>query len=972
MKQKVWILIILWSCSCFILSAQNERISGVVTDVNGESLAGVSVVVKGTTLGTSTDVNGQYILSGIESNSILMFSLLGYATQEIVVGNNNLINIKMEEKNQNLKEVVVVGYGSMEKNKITSAITNVKPDNFNRGNMNNPAQLLQGKVSGLSIVSPQGNPNGQWNIRLRGLSTLGANTQPLIIIDGVIGADLTSVDPNDIASIDVLKDGGAAAIYGTRGSTGVIIITTKTGVKGVNSVSYNGYVSAESMDRKPPVMNLNDYLKYGGTDFGSNTDWIKEITRTGLSHTHNLSLSGGSDKFKYMASFNYRDIEGIVHKTGYNQLNGRLNLSQKTLNDRLTLTLNLALTNRNADVGFDDVFRSAVVMAPSAPVFGTGEKFDQYGGYFQSLGEDLYNPVAMINQNTNEQKANRMTYSLQADVKIAEGLSADMRFARNNEDITNKTYISRYSLYRNGTGRKGLADCGTYNNSSNLFELTGNYLKQFGRLNLNALAGYSWQKFVSENYHISTGDFLTDAFTYNNLSASKDLAGGKTNADSYKEDNTLIAFLGRVNLSYDNTYFLMASLRREGSSRFGENNKWGNFTGLSAGVDIAHIANIQKVEQLKIRASYGVTGALPGSSYLSMQTYGTGSSLGYFYYNGAFTPMYSPQSNANPDLKWETKTEIDMGVDFAMFNSRLTGSLDFYNRKTSDALISLTVPVPPNLFGTTMLNAGQILNRGFEIGLNFEAVKTKVFSWNTNLTWSTNRSKLITLSMGDIRYKTRDVGVLPSPLSASGIVKVEEGKPLGQFYGAVYEGLNKDGTYKLKDVDGDGVYNADKDKEIIGNAQPKGEFGFGNMFTYKGFDINIFFRGVYGHDQVNVQRTLYEGLEKIKGFNVVKTKYFQPEYTQGPAFNSYYVEDASFVKLDNITLGYNFNLTKNSLISKARVYLSGQNLFYITGYSGVDPEPHYSYNGDILAPGLEPLNSWFTVRAFTLGVNLTF
>jgi len=950
--------------------AQSKSVSGTVTDMSNEPVIGATIAVKGTTTGTTTDADGKYTLINVDSNATLTFSFVGYITQEITVAGKSTIDIVLEEDNQLLKEIVVVGYGSMEKNKITSAITNIKPEDFNKGNINSPAQLLQGKVAGLSIVAPQGNPNGTYNIRLRGLSTIGANTQPLIIIDGVVGADLTSVDPNDIASIDILKDGGAAAIYGTRGSSGVIIVTTKTGVKDHSSVSYNAYVSAENMDRKLPVMGLGEYLEYGGKDYGANTDWMDEITRTGLSHTHNLSLSGGSNKFRYMASFNYRNVQGIVHKTGFEQLNGRLNLSQKTLDDRLTLTFNLALTNRNADLGFDDVFRSAIIMPPSAPIYGTSEEYEEFGGYFQNRATDLYNPMAIINQNSNEQKINRMTYSMQADLKIADGLSAALRFARNNEDITNKKYISRYSLYGSGIDRKGIAEGSTYNNSSNLFEFTGNYLKQFGDLNLNALAGYSWQKFVSENYGVSTGNFLTDAFSYNNLSASKDLADGLSKANSYKEDNTLIAFFGRINLSYNDTYFLMASLRHEGSSRFGDNNKWGNFVGLSAGADIARIVNIPKVEQLKVRASYGVTGALPGSSYLSKMTYGTGSSLEYFYYNNTFTPIYSPQSNANPNLKWETKKEIDLGADFALFGSRLTGSFDFYNRETSDALISLEVPVPPNLFNTTVVNAGQIRNRGFEVGLNLEAVRTKDFSWDTRLTWSTNSAKLITLSMGSIQYGVRNIGNLPSPL-VENVIRVEEGKPLGQIMGWIYEGLNDDGSYKLKDLDSNGTIN-DDDKAVIGRGLPKGEFGFGNTFTYKGFDLNIFFRGVYGHDQINVHRTLFEQPKRITGYNLVKTKYFQPEYTGSAAYNSYYVENASFIKLDNITLGYNFLFRGNSLISKARVYLSGQNLFYITDYTGVDPEPHYSYNGDVLVSGIEPLNSWVTTRTFTLGINLTF
>lgn len=953
----------------FAQHAGKVTVTGKVTDISNEPLIGVSIIEKGTANGTTTDFDGNYKLE-VTRGSTIEYSYIGYMAQNVTVTDRTTLNITLLEDTQTLSEIVVIGYGSMEKNKITSAITNVKPENFNQGSINNPAELLQGKVAGLSITAPQGNPNGTYNIRLRGLSTIGANTEPLIIIDGVIGADLNSVDPNDIASMDILKDGGAAAIYGTRGSSGVIIITTKTGTTDQASVSYNGYMAVDNMDRKLPIMSRAEYLEYGGTDYGGNTDWMDEITRTALSHVHNVSLTGGTKKLAYMASLNYRDMQGIVHKTGYDQINGRLNLSQKIWDDRLKLTLNLALANKNAKMGFDDVFRSAIIMPPTAPVFGSGAEFDQYGGYFQNRAHELYNPMAIINQNVNDQKTTRVTYNAQADLKVIEGLTATIRYARNNEDIINGSYISKHSLYGSGIDRQGLASRSTYTNRKDLFEMTGNYIHSFGNLNLNALAGYSYQEFFTEHSYVQAGNFLTDNFSYNNLAAARDFADGKAVGESAKESNKLIAFFGRVNLSYDDTYFLMASLRREGSSRFGEGNKWGNFTGLSAGVDISRLVEIPYVNQLKLRASYGVTGALPAQSYLSKQIYGPGSSLTYYLHNDKFTPVYSPQSNPNPDLKWETKTEIDFGLDFSMFNSRLTGTLDFYDRKTSDALITLNVPVPPNLFPTTVLNAGKLRNRGFEVGLSFDAVTTRDFSWNTRITYSTNRSKIISLSMGDLKYGTREVGGLPAPLTGN-VVRVEEGKPIGQMIGWIYQGVDADGNYILKDVDQSGDIN-EKDVDIIGNGLPKGEFGFSNTFTYKNFDFSFTLRGVYGHDLVNLHRTMYEQVSRISMYNLIKTKHFQPEYKGPVAYNSHYVENGSFVKLDNISLGYNFKLPANSWASAARVYVTGQNLFYITGYSGVDPEPRYSYDGNVLAPGIEPLNSWVTTRTFTLGVNLTF
>ncbi len=950
--------------------AQTVQIGGRVTDGENIPLAGVNVLVKGTGTGTMTDLDGRYSLSNVDPRGSLVFSFIGFVSQEITINDRTQIDLVLQEDVEALDEVVIIGYGSLEKSRITTAISSVRPEAFNRGNINNPAQLLQGKVPGLNIVAPQGNPNGTYNIRLRGLTTIGANTQPLIVIDGVIGSDLNSIDPNDIESIDILKDGGAAAIYGTRGSSGVIIIKTKGGNSRQSLVNYNAYMAVEQMDRSLPVMDREEYLQFGGTDYGANTDWMDQISRTAVSQVHNLSLSGGSEKSTYMASINYRDIQGIVENTGFDQLSGRLNLSQKALGDRLTLSLNLALASKNSDIGFDDIFRSAIIMPPTAPVLGTGPEFDQYGGYFQNRAHELFNPMAIINQNVNRRKSLNSTYNLQADYKLTDELTATLRYAQTNEEITNGKYISRYSLYGSGIDRQGLASQSTYGNKSELFEMTGSYSRSFGSLNLDALLGYSHQELTAEHYFIEVGNFLTDEFSFNNLAAGRDLADGKAKSESFKESNKLIAFFGRVNLGLDNTYFLTASLRREGSSRFGEGNQWGNFVGLSAGLDISRLVEIPFVDQLKLRSSYGVTGALPAQSYLSKQIYGPGSTLDYYLYNDRFTPVYAPQSNPNPDLKWETKSEVDLGLDFRMFNSRLTGTMDYYDRKTSDALITLNVPVPPNLYPTTVLNAGKLQSKGFELGLRFDAIQNQDFQWTPYLNYSNNSSKIISLSMGDIQYGVREVGGLPAPLTGN-VVRIEEGKPLGQMIGWVYQGVDSDGNYILKDVDGNGTVN-ELDTEVIGQGLPKGEIGLGSDFRFKGFDFNFLLRGVYGHDLVNLHRTMFEQISRISTYNLIKTEYFQPEYLGPVAYNSRYVENASFIKLDNISLGYNFKLPENAMISKARVYVTGQNLFYITDYSGVDPEPRYSYDGNVLAPGIEPLNSWVTTRTFTLGASFTF
>lgn len=943
---------------------------GNIKNEEGNFLAGVSIIVKGMNNGTSSDEKGNFLLKNVKKGSTLNFSFIGYKNAEILVSDDGPYNVTLKVLQQKLENVVLVGYGSVSTQQVTSAITHVNAEEFNKGNINNPAQLLQGKVPGLSIVGTPGNPNGEFYLRLRGLSTLGANSQPLIVVDGVIGVDLLSVDPNDIATIDVLKDGGAAAIYGTRGSSGVILISTKNGVSGKPRTEYNGYISSESKDRHLPAMDKQTYLANGGTDLGGNTNWLDEITRNAISHVHHLSLSGGMDKTKYMASFNYRNAEGILKNSGFQQLGGRLNLVQKLLDDRITISLNLSSSTRDAELGFDDAFRAAVAMPPTASIFSSDPYFSKYNGYFQSEVHELYNPVGIIQQNINDQKTNRVTYNIKTDVRFTNDINGSVRYARSSENITNGTYISKYSYYGSGVDRNGLASKSDFNTKSDLFEVVGTFNKNLNKIKLVLLGGYSYQNFLSDNFSIQSGNYLTDAFSYNNFSASKDFADGKAISSSNKENNKLIAFFGRLNLNYDNTYFLSASLRREGSSRFGADNKWGNFPGVSASVNINELVNLEKIDLLKVRASYGVTGALPGESYLSQQLYGPGSSPNYFLYNGVFTPVYSPQSNPNSDLRWETKKEIDFGTDFSAFDSRLHGSFDYYNRKTTDALITLNVPVPPNLFPTTVLNAGELKSEGIELALEYQLIKKTNVGWNTRLTYASYNTKVISLSLGDIKYGVREVGSLPAPLTGN-TVRVEEGKPIGQMIGWVYEGVDKDGKYIIKDQDNNNIIN-EKDVAIIGRGLPKGEFGWVNNVTYKRFDLNVFIRGVYGHDLINLNRTMFEQVSRISSYNLIDTKYFDPAYKGPAAFNSYYIENASFVKLDNASLGYNIPLKNNSWAHAMRIYLSGQNLFYITNYSGVDPEPRYtSSDGNVLAPGIEPRNSWVTTRTITFGLNLS-
>ena len=979
------ILFFIFGIALSFATAQERTVTGKVTSSEGETLPGVNIVIKGTVKGTTTDMNGNYSIAVPGPDAVLIFSSMGFTTQTIPVGNRTNIDVVLAPELKSLDEIVVIGYGTQKKKEVTSAVATVKSDEFNKGNVNSPAQLVQGKVAGLSIVKPGGNPNQSYDIRLRGMSTIGANTQPLIVIDGVAGESLSNVDPNDIASIDVLKDGSAAAIYGTRGSSGVILVTTKKGRKGTALVEYNGYGSVESVAKYPDVMNAKEWRALSqdvglGTDFGANTDWFKETTRPAYTQVHNLSLSGGSDKTTYRASFNYRNGQGVALNTGFSQLNGRLNLTQKALKDKLTLSLILGATHRDSKYGFNEAFRYASIYNPTAPVTSDDPAFDIYDHYFQQVLFDYYNPVQILKEDINDGTDKRMNVAFKGAYEIIEGLTLDAFYSFQKGSFFRGQYYDKNS-YWVGMDRNGLAERRTDESSSQLFETTAHLNKTIGSTSLTVLGGYSYQGFINEGFRARGGDFITDAFTYNNLSAALDFNNGIGTVDSYKNSSKLIAFFGRVNVNIGEKFYVMASARYEGSSRFGADNKWGLFPAVGGGVDLSDFIGSSIVDNLKLRASYGVTGNQPAQNYLSLMRLGPG---GNFFYNGAFVPGYQPVSNPNPDLRWEKKSELDMGVDFSLWKSKLFGSFDFYTRTTNDLLFQYEVPVPPNLYNQSWVNIGEIKNSGLELSVTWNAVESGDFKYSMSLTPTYYlENKLVSLSGmyngSELKYGTRDLGGMGAPgQSDVPLVRAEEGKPIGQLWALVFQEIDPDGNLIFKDINGDGTIDPN-DRQVVGNGLPKAEIGFNNTFSFKNWDLNIFFRSVLGHDLNNTYRAFYEVPKMIGSYNLPKTAADMRNPTTGTLLNnssgvlsSYHIEDASFIELDNLSLGYTFKLHENSGFKKIRVYLAGNRLFYITKYKGVDPEPRYADGGNPLIPGIDRRNTWFRTRAVSFGVNLGF
>lgn len=959
-----------------------QAISGKVNDETGVPIPGVNVLEKGTTNGTTTDADGMYSLNVTGESAILVFSFIGYETKEVAVGNQGSINIELLPDTKTLQEVVVVGYGTQKKGEITSAITNIGPEEFNKGNISNVAQLLQGKVAGLSVSRPGGDPNGGFTIRLRGLSSLGA-TQPLVVIDGQIGADLNSVDPNDIKSIDVLKDGSAAAIYGTRGSAGVIIITTKSGAGAGNltSVSYSGLVQVENAARLTPHMSGDEFREIGGKDFGTSTEWYDEITRAAFSQTHNLSLGGSnSSGTSYTASLNYRSSQGVAITTGFDQLNGRLNLSQSALNDRLIVNLSLITTRRDADLGWSEAFKYAAIFNPTAPVYAQTPADDPTGGgYFESGGVDYYNPVAVLEQNTRTLQTKRMNIVASAEYEIIDGLKFLTRYAQQSTSEYEEVYFPHTAFFsRNFLGLSGNARGGyiwkrDYEGFNQLYENTLTYERRFSNLNVTLLGGYSYQDFENKEFRVGGGNFITDASAQSFITA-QDFTNGKGDIQSFKNANRLVAFFGRLNLNYNDIAYLSASLRREGSTQFGVNNKWGMFPAVSAGANIDKIVDIPGINSLKLRASYGITGSLPRESYLSLQTLAPGGSK-FYAGNDVYISSYLPNKNANPDLKWEKKGEFDIGLDFSLLNNRLTGSADYYNRTTTDLIFQVTVPVPPNLAARTWKNIGKLESNGIELSIGYDIVQKNNFDWNTRLNFTTYNIHLAELSSDFSAGSYIGETNMGTPgQEQTQITRAMVGEDIGILWGLKYNGVDESGKYIFEDIDGDGSITSN-DNTIIGHGLPDFEFGWTNTFTFKRFDFNFLLRGSVGHELINSYRAFYETPVVKSQYNIINSKYFDPTINDAQVFSSLHVEDASFLKLDNATIGYTFPVSNSRVVKSFRAYLTGQNLFMITDYTGVDPEVRYADGTNppnVLAPGVDRREVWVWTRSFALGVNLQF
>lgn len=954
------------------LQAQTYEVTGTVKDQRtGELLPGVSVVIKNTQRGTVTDIDGKYVIP-VEQGVTLVFSFVGYEPVEVITSANTVISVFMRESVSLLEEVVVVGYGTTTKKEVTGSVTSLKTKDFNGGAFTDPMGLVQGKVAGLTISQPNGaDPNGGYEFILRGVNTLEAGKQPLIIIDGVIGAELKNVNFQDIETMDVLKDGSAAAIYGTRGTNGVIIITTKQARSGESRLEYAAQVSVQAFPKT--VKNLTaDEFKYAIETYapsksasllGAKTDWLDEITRDlPVSMQHNIALSGGTTKLSHRTSFTYSDNQGLLKDNQSKRYLLRSNIHQKVLNDRLDLDLNVTNNIRILNPANYDIFYQAFIQNPTQPVYDPSNTFA--GGYSLVSGLDYRNPVAMLNERERVSKTNDMVINLKGTLKITDKLDWVNFVSMQKSVWESSSYKTQY--YPSSLGLNGEAEISNGCDEQNQFESTLMYYTNSGKHNFNAVAGYSFQETASNNSYMDNANFDTDLFTYNNIGNGTYRLTGQANMSSYKGDSRLISLFGRVMYNYDERLLASISLRRDGSTRFGDNYKWGLFPAVSLGWRLNEenfINEVSWIDELKLRVGYGVTGNQDFPNYLSLLRL---SSWGRFYYNGQWINTYGPASNPNPNLRWEKKQEFNVGIDFGLFNKRISGALEYYYRASSDLIYLYSVPSPPYLVNTMWTNVGTISNTGIELTLNAQVMKRADFQWNSTLTASHNRNRLTKISNEEFTTGTIYGAWIGGAIGVNA-QRVEAGKSLGQFYGPVWLGIDEYGNDVFKNPNPVGQV-SEENWENIGSAYPAVVLGWSNTFSYKNWNMNVLFRSNIGGKVLNTYRIYYENWGGIGLRNVVKTQLEKPEFTGNAVYSSKYVENATFLKLDNIMLSYNFNLPSNNYISKLSVFSSVQNVLWITGYKGLDPE--VSLGG--LFPGVESLSYYPRTTTFTVGVNATF
>lgn len=982
------LVILFMMCIPLIGVAQNAfSVEGVVKDANGEPIIGASVVENGTQNGTVTDIEGAYKLKVKNGNVALKISYLGYKTQTIALNGRGKLDVKLVDDAANLGEVVVIGYGTMDKKELTSAVSHVSSKDFTRVASVDPSMMIQGKVPGVSITNTgAGDPNNEASIQIRGVSSRAAGLGPLIVIDGVVGGNLTNLNPNDIESFDILKDGAASAIYGTRGSNGVILVTTKKGERdGVLHTSYNGNVSFDVIKHELDMLNADEYranrLASGtGYDLGASTDWLKEVSRVGVRTQHTLTLSGGNARSNYRASIDYRDAKGVDRYSGRQEYGARFSVNHTTKSGLFTFNANVAPRIAYRKGAQWDVFRNAIEANPTTPIMDPRQPNLYYNFKGQMAG---YNPVEMekLEKHTGTTKLLDWDGTIKLNLfpllltnPGKQVLTTQLTFADHQYDNYNQWFRPSTSTLAIESGRTGEASQDYSKSSLHSLEWITNYSNSFGDHNLKVMAGYSYQYNKYSGLNASNKDFPNDALEDNNLGSgtfAKD--EGEVDMGSYMNDNKLIAFFGRVSYDWKGRYMMTASLRHEGSSKFGKNYKWGNFPAVSFGWRISDEPFMQETKSwltdLKLRADYGVTGNQNFDSYKSLNTM---SGFGYYIYNGKYYQVWGPGKNVNPNLRWEKGKNWNIGLDWTLFGGKLFGSFNYYNRKQQDLLGDYKVSIPPYLFDQTFVNVGTMRNSGFEFDITWNAIKTKDFSYSLNVIGATMSNKFVSFSNNNFEGQDYyDVVSPQDPYPFHTLQRIEKGRRIGSFYMLKYAGVDPQGRWIVYDKEGDKVLadNAtDDDRQFLGNGLPKFTGSMTHTFRYKNIDLSLFFQTALGFDIFNIH-DFYYGTKNFQG-NVMDKAYSKNKIiSQNPIVCDYFLEPGDYLKLSSINLGYTLNLNKK-YVDAIRLYATASNLFTITKFSGIDPS-NYQLNG--LNPGATGSRTYFpSTRQFMIGMQIDF
>jgi TonB-linked SusC/RagA family outer membrane protein len=970
--------------SCFLLFsfslfAQDQRtITGKVTSGNGDALPGVSVTNKTTGKGVQTNQEGIYSIEASTGNK-LGFSFIGFQEQTLTVGSGNTLDATMVLANSQLDSVTVVaiGYGSLDKREVSSAVTHLSPKDLLIASANSPLMSIQGKVAGLTVTNTQSaNPNSTPSVQLRGVSSRNAGSGPLFVVNGVPGGNLDNINQNDIESIDVLKGGAASAIYGTRGSNGVILITTKKGTAEPR-LFYDGYAALDYTTNKLEVLSRDAFLQNKrGVDAGGNTDWLKEVTRTpAISTKHTLQVSGGGARTNYLATLDYRNAQGVDLRASKEEYGGRININHRSANNLYEVNINVAPRYAKTNLSENNGFNYALTLNPTLSVY------DNAGRYaYITTGFFANNPVEAAKLVQDKQEIKLLDINGSFKLNILRNLNTIVTIGQVSSSFRNLDFSpSTLTTVVNGNGRNS-AGQSLDDNDQKSFEWIANYSLDLGRHSFKLLGGYSYQYFTSSGFSASNQLFPSDVLTYNNLGSGLwNLEKGQNNVGSYKNSSKLIAFFGRLNYDLDKKYYLSASIRREGSSRFGIGQKWGNFPAASVAWRMSQenfMKNLSWIDELKIRADYGETGNQDFGNYLSLNTY---SGYGYYLYNGNTYQVWGPSQNANYDLRWEKAQNFNVGVDFEILRGLLTGSLNYYVRRNKDLLGAYNVPIPPNAQPTTYVNVGTMKNSGLEIQLNAAAIRNKNFTYNIAFAGATNNNQFVSFSNEIYRGQNfNDAVGLPAPGSPGNIQRLQEGMRVGNFFMQRSAGVDNTGALLVYNKKGE-IIRADKanndDKQFVGNGLPQFTASIGHYFTYKDFDLGIFFRGAFDYDIFNTV-AFYIGTPATQSnANTLTTAYDGGKYsklTNAATYSvpsDYFLENGSFVKLDNVSFGYTKKLATKS-IRQIRVYATGRNLITFSGFKGGDPDL-IPING--LYPGVNASLSYYPATIqLLLGLQLTF